>query len=282
MEKHTTPPCLRYSLTYTTVLIRHGGGTIARGECTTQCVVSFLSACTPIWLLKTVNPKVVEGGFTSRCLFVVSNEPKQLIPWPDGDDTEDDRSWMLHDLQRIREQAANSDAITLTDGGMTAYRKWYNERKRSYDSFKQSFEAREDAHVLRVAALMCINDGTWRIDHHHVAKAVQLIAEVKDSGALIFEGGEMRTKYAISLDAVRSSLISAGMDPIPKHQLTRKCRRGLEMNDFNALLEVLHEIGAVQRFMDVHQDRGKPTEYYRGTNLLMGRGLGEQVLDRFM
>lgn len=261
---------------------RHGG-TIVRGESVQRNIwLSFLSASTPIWLLKTVNPNVVEGGFTSRCLFIVSNKPKHKIPWPDGTDTVDDRTWLLDDLRRMRAHAADADAITLTDGGMATYKRWYNARRRSFDTFRQSFEAREDAHVLRVAALLCINDGSWRIDHHHITRGIQLVQEVKQDSGLIFEGGEMRTKYASALDALRSMLISAGMDPIPRHQLTRRCKRGLDTDSFNSLLEVLHEIGAVQRFIDTTHERGKPAEYYRGTNILMARGLGEQVLEKFM
>jgi hypothetical protein len=262
---------------------RHGGGTIARGECFQRNVwFSFLSASTPIWLLKTVNPNVVEGGFTSRCLFVISNQPKHKIPWPDNDDTADERSWLLDDLRRIRERARNSDPILLTDGAMSTFRKWYNNRTHSLDSFRQSFESREDAHVLRVAALLCINDDTWRIDHNHIIRARDLVASVKTDSGTIFEGAEVRTKFATSLDAIRTALLSSGMDPIPRYQLSRKCRRDLDLAEFNALLEVLHEIGAIQKFLDPLQEKGKPAELYRGTRGLLAKGLGEQVLEKFV
>ena len=262
---------------------RHGGGTISRGECIQRNVwLSFLSASTPIWLLKAVNPNVVEGGFTSRCLFILSNEPKQRIPWPDGEDTADDRAWLLDDLRRIRAHATNSDPILLTDGALVTFRKWYNSRQHSLDMYRQSFEAREDAHVLRVAALLCINDDSWRIDHQHIAHAIRLVASIKETSATIFEGAEIRTKYASSLEAVRSQLISAGMDPIPKYTLARRCRRKLDKEEFDALLEALHEVGAVQRFADPMHERGRPAEYYRGTSVLLSKGLGELVVGKFV
>jgi len=260
---------------------RHGGGTIARGECVQRDVwLSFLSASTPIWLLKTVNPNVVEGGFTSRCLFIVSNTPKHRIPWPDGSDTEHDYAWLLADLRAVHERVMDSQPIGLTDGGMSTFTKWYKTRGRSLDPFKQSFEAREDAHVLRVSALLSINDGTWRIDHHHVSRSIKLIADVKQASSAIFENTEQRTKFAYSLDKIRAILVSRGMDPVPRSDLYRRARHTLSHEEFMSLVEVLHEIGAVQRFS--HQpDRGRPAEYYRGTNLLLARGLGEQVLDKF-
>jgi hypothetical protein len=86
---------------------RHGGGTIERGEIVQRNIwVSFLSASTPVWLLKTVNPNVVEGGFTSRCLFIVSNEPKSKIPWPDEDASSEDHAILLADLREIRKSCS--------------------------------------------------------------------------------------------------------------------------------------------------------------------------------
>jgi hypothetical protein len=262
---------------------RHGGGTITRGEMIQRNIwVSFLSASTPVWLLKTVNPNVVEGGFTSRCLFIVSNEPKDKIAWPSAADTDEDFAILTQDLREVRKRALIEQPITLTDAGMTAFTRWYKARTRSLDVFKLSFEAREDAHVLRVAALLCINDGSWRIDQTHVSRSIKLIDSVKDTSKDIFESGDLRSRHAYSLDRIRSTLISAGMDPVPRNELFRKARGKLSYNELTGLIEVLHEIGAIQRFISPPEHgRGRPVEYFRGTNLILGRGLGEQVLDRF-
>jgi hypothetical protein len=72
------------------------------------------------------------------------------------------------------------------------------------------------------------------------------------------------------------------MDPIPKYTLARRCRRKLDREEFDALLEVLHEVGAVQRFADPMHERGRPAEYYRGTSILLSKGLGETVLGKFV
>ena len=167
---------------------RHGG-TIIRGESIQRNVwLSFLSASTPVWLLKTVNPNVVEGGFTSRCLFILSNQPKKKIPWPSGEDESDERAWLLNDLRRIHVHASSGEPIVLTDGAMAAFRKWYNARGHSLDAYRQSFESREDAHVLRVAALLSVNDDTWRIDHGHIMRAIMLVKQVKGEGSYDLRG----------------------------------------------------------------------------------------------
>jgi len=259
---------------------RDAGGTIARGEVHQRRVwVSFISASTPVWLLKTVNPNVVEGGFTSRCYFVISNEPKKRIPWPEDADKDLLRD-LRDDMKIISVEASVRPAIQTTVSAIEAFTRWYNSRMRSYDSFKQSFEAREDAHVLRVAALLSVNDGSWMIKRSHVNVAIRLITEMKNSSGNIFESTEIRTKYAHALDIVRAQLISAGMDPVRRSALYIKCRYHVTQAEFGSLVEVLHEIGAIQRF-EFQQDRGRPVDYLRGTSLLLSNGLGENVLDRF-
>src|SRR4029077_1947987 len=119
------------------------------------------------------------------------------------------------------------------------------------DPFKQSFESREDAHILRVAALLCINDGSWVIKRSHIHVAVRVVATLKHTSSALFESAESRTKFAVAFDLVRATLMSAGMDPVPRHMLYRKCKGTIDNADFLTLIEVLHEIGAVQRF-EIH------------------------------
>jgi hypothetical protein len=260
---------------------RHGGGTIARGSSIQHDVwLSFLSASTPVWLLKTVNPNVVEGGFTSRCIFVISNKPKQSIPWPE-ETTDDARVLLLRDLQFIRSRARQHGPIVPTDQALSAFRVWYSKRTHALDPYRQSFEAREDAHVLRIAALLCVNDLSWQITAPHIRTAIELVESIKEGSSLIFEGSETRTKYASALDTIRSLLISAGMDPIPRSVIYRRCRVWLSYEEVNMLLEVLHEVEAVQRFTHKTGVRGRPVEYFRGTDTLLSKGLGETVLEKF-
>lgn len=261
--------------------IRHGGGTIARGEVLQRDVwISFLSASTPIWLLKSVNPNVIEGGFTSRCYFIVANERKQSIPWPKvGDPTLWDD--LCSDIKIIAAEARGRGPIDIDDTALAVFARWYDSREHSADPFRQSFEAREDAHVLRIAALLCVNDGSWRIKRGHVRIAIRIIGEVADSAGQIFEHAEQRTKYAMAFDTVRSELVSTGMDPIPRSRLYVKVRHHLPREDFQLLIDIMHELGTIQRF-SVPAERGPPTEYIRGTRLLLAKGLGEQVLEKFI
>jgi len=260
--------------------IRSGGGTIARGAVVQRDVwIHFLSASTPIWLLKTVNPNVIEGGFTSRCYFIVSNEPKRKIIWPEDPDRNLFQD-LCDDLRIISREAIARGPIPLSPTGRAAAERWYTNRDHSVDPFKQSFEAREDAHVLRISALLSINDGTWSIQRSHINVAIRLLSNLKESSAKIFTNTAARTKYALGFDTMRSVLVDVGMDPIPRHHLYRRCRHHLSHAEFIVMLETLHKYGAIQRFA-IDNDRGPPTDYIRGTTKLLSRGMGEQILEMF-
>lgn len=260
---------------------REGGGTIARGAVMQKNIwVNFLSASTPVWLLKTVNPNVVEGGFTSRCYFIISNTPKKRIPWPEDSD-KDLFQDICDDAKIIAAEAQLRGAVTVHPDAVRMFSTWYNDRIHALDPFKQSFESREDAHVLRLAALLCINDGSWIIKRSHINIAIRLTSAIKQDSGAIFEDSEARTKFAQALDVVRAALLSKGMDPIPRHRLFQKCRVYVSNDEFSTLLDVMHEIGAIQRFHLQKDQGGRPGEWVRGTQMIMSKGLGESVLERF-
>lgn len=260
--------------------VRSGGGTIARGAVLQQDVwLHFLSASTPIWLLKTVNPNVVEGGFTSRCYFILSNEPKRKVAWPEEPD-HDLFQDLCDDLRIIAAESSVRGPIPVSANARAAIERWYADREPSTDPFKQSFEAREDAHVLRIAALLSINDGSWNTKRSHIHVAIRLTNELKEQSGNIFTHSQTRTKMSMGFDTLRTLLVNTGMDPIPRHALFRRCRHHINNDEFNTLIETLQELGAIQRFY-VESERGRPTDFIRGTTLLMAKGLGAAVLDKF-
>jgi hypothetical protein len=280
---NTAMPMLLTDL-YDCPRIRQGGGTIARGESEQHNVwVSFLSGSTAIWLLQAVNPKVIEGGFTSRCLFVVTNEPKQLIPWPDDNNTDYERHMLMEQLRAVKKQAALCPEIQMAPTAMEMFAAWYHKRDHSVDPFKQAFEAREDSHVLRIAALLSINDGAWEIQCKHLRLAFKLVVELKLTSGAVFEHGVMRSKYAAAFDIIRTQLIGSH-DPIKRSSLVRKCRYFLQLEETNLLFETMHDMGLLRRFIYQPEMRGKGvqrTEYFHGTDKLIERGVAERVLERF-
>lgn len=285
MERYTAAmPALLTDL-YDCPASRKGGGSLYRGGVDQRGIfISFISASTPSWLLRSVNPNVIEGGFTSRCMFIVSDDPKRRIAWPNTEsvDTAATVARLVEQLEQVRELAQDNERISINETALRVFRLWYGKRKPSSDAYRASFESREDAHILRVAAFLCINDGSWIIQAPHLKVAIRIIDEIKQSSAKLFNHEAERSKIVQGIETARGVLLANELDPIPRSKLWLKCRNHLDHAEFTAMLDVLHEIGAIQRFIMKHDGAGRPIDLIRATKLLAGRGLIDALTERLI
>lgn len=279
-EKYTeTMPALLTDL-YDCPEIRDGGGTLGGNSQTLRNVfVSFLSASTPSWLLRAVNPDVIEGGFTSRVCFIVSEEPKRQSPWPEPlDDAL--RGKLQDDLRAIRDKAGSVSRIQISEGARRTYDKWYKNRTHYRDVFRASFQSREDAHILRLAALLSINDNTWVIQHTHIVAAIGIVTQVREDGAAIFEGTGSNSRLIIGIDKVRDKLLAAGINGLPQRELTKAVAGYMNAEHMTTALEIMKELGMVQQFQNIQVSRGRPVTIWRGTGALTASNALDKVAER--
>ncbi len=266
---------------YDSPSIRSSPGTLLRGPTHLSNVyISFLSASTPSWLIRAVNPDVVEGGFTSRCLFVVSDKRKRKVAWPSDDDTnvaEELKTRMLG----IRALAEKRPKIALTASALRKFSRWYNERTQNRDPFRSSFEAREDTHVLRLAGLLSINDEAWQINDYHIGAAIKIISEIKAAGADLFISIVTPTGLARAIEKLRTILYEAGNDGISQNRLREKMRTVLSAERLRIALDIMHELDMVQRFSGVKtgDKAGRTATIWRATSHLMVTGVINRVLE---
>jgi hypothetical protein len=260
--------------------IRSGGGSFVRGDMRLDNVyLNFLSASTPSWLIRAVNPDVIEGGFTSRVLFVVSEKRKKCNPWPEKPDEELHTSIINH-LERIKREASDIPKVAISKGGRSKFEAWYRRREVKRDPFRKSFQSREDGHILRVAALLCINDQTWEIQATHISAAIRIIEEVREDGALIFEGTGTHGRTISGIDNLRDMLLAAGMNGVTQAQLTKRVQAWINASTVRAALDVMHEMDMVQKFTGIQLGRGRPSTLYRATRYLIDSKSLEKVMER--
>lgn len=251
-------------------------GTLKSGELQQENVyVNFLSASTPAWLVTAINPTVIEGGFTSRVIFVVEDDRKASIAWPtvrDADAT--DRLRGL--LRRTGEEGRSFGTIAISEGGLRKFTKWYNSRSNHNDPFQSSFEAREDDHVLRAAACLCINDGILEIQTTHVTTAIRVIMECKRRANQLFGGDFSQTaRLAEAVTRVREILLASGTDAIQHSVLQRKVSHKLDAKELKVLLSVMHESGMIQIF-----DIKAGGKMYRPTKAIEKFGVATEILSK--
>jgi hypothetical protein len=249
--------------------LRVGGGTLVRGRTTLRNVyVNFLSASTPSWLLRAVNPDVIEGGFTSRVIFIVAERPKRTAPWPERGSTELEQT-IRDRLSQISRTASSVRSIAISDGAKKKFSSWYKSRDIKRDPFRASFQSREDSHVLRIAALLSVNDDTWEIQNHHVIHAIRIITEAREDGAAIFEGTGSNSKLVLGVDAIRDKLLAAGMNGIKQSELTKAMQGYMNAEHVRTALDIMHDLDMVQRFDGIQLGKGRPTTMWRAKQSLL-------------
>jgi hypothetical protein len=256
-----------------------GTSTVIRGSLDTY--TTFLSASTPSWLAGAVNPDVVEGGFTSRCIFVHAERRKAKYAVPQQHAREANLyDELLADLDTFRSLSEKRDKLPLNQHALDEFTRWYNARPDSRDPYESSFESREDAHVLRIAGFLAINDGTWLIGSIHIRKAVRLVAMAKHWGSAIFSGRGLHSRTMDGIQKLRSVLLEAGLNPVTRSQVTHRLSRVCSGTEIGAILDVLHNLDMIQVFeVPVIVGSKRTKLVYRATQLLTDRGLMEQALD---
>ena len=239
--------------------------------------LSFLSASTPTWLVSHINQAVIEGGFTSRCLFIVEEQAKRRIAWPAGGD----QAELVDGLTTLMTQAKKTHSISVNKVAMESFTTWYSSRKEPQDEYYKSLFARADDHVLRLAACLCLNDGTHQIQDRHIGYAIQCIDDVVSRGGSLFAVDALENKARLLgvVDKVRRVLIEAGMDGKQHNLLYRTVVRKVSTQEFHLLMSIMHEIGCVQRF-EIKVEKGRPKTVYRATKALESAGLTESILSR--
>ena len=267
-EKYVeTMPTLLTDL-YDCPSIRTGGGSITRGRTLLRNVhINFLSASTPSWLLRAVNPDVIEGGFTSRVIFVVAEQPKVKSPWP-AQPPEALEDQLREQLLKMKDGAKKFPSIAISDGAKKKFSSWYKSRELRRDPFRASFQSREDGHILRVAALLSINDNTWEIQNHHVVSAIKLVTQAREDGATIFEGTGTSSRIVLGVDAVRDKLLAAGVNGVKQGELTKALQRYMDAKHVRIALDIMHELDMVQRFDGIQVGRGRPITMWRAKQSL--------------
>lgn len=265
---------------YDSPLQRTAGGTVSGGGITMRNVfVSLLTASTPSWLQTSINPNVIAGGFTSRCIFVVSDRPKGRIAWPtiaEGGADELDAH-----IIRMQERLPAYPTIELSASALQTFTRWYNKRQLHDDLYRTSFESREDAHVLRLAACLSINDGTFVIESEHIKIATEVINDAKLQGYELFTAQKQEhNRLETGIEHLRAVLVSSGVAGISMADLSLRMGRYLRGAELQTTLRIMHELALVSRFELRSNGAGRPKTIWRAAPAITAQSATEIIKQR--
>lgn len=120
--------------------------------------LNIISATTPAWLADNLPRQMLQGGFTSRCLFIFGDKKRQLVPYPSRlvniskiQKISDD---LIHDLEQI---AMLRGEVTLTEEAYKYGEKWYiDHNKKALHASEDlgGYMSRKQVHVHKLATVL--------------------------------------------------------------------------------------------------------------------------------
>lgn len=258
---------------------RSGYGTIKNGDIIIRNVfISSLSGSTPNYYLKVVSDEEIAGGFSSRNIVIPANGAKRKIAWTETDKT---IVSIIQAGQKINKLVNESQQreFTITNDAIRRYSNWYLRRKQSKDLYTRTFESREQDHVLKLAALLAVNDLRLAIKEQDVIQAIKIITKVKKKASTFFNyqiTQDSEDQMQVLMDKIRNYIYASGENGIKYRDLFMRVHNSCSKEDFEYILNLFHELDMIEKL----QPYKSKTVIYRGAKNLFNCNT-KQLLQKF-
>lgn len=234
-------------------------GTVGRGQRKIYgpCL-NILGASTKTWLQKCIPKSEIEGGFTSRIIFVVENKlPKTLVAWPEGgEELANDRLKLVADLKEIHQMAG---VFTPTPAAKEFFAWWYENHMRNVLPLNQDprmvgYMSRKGDTILKLSMV------------HSAATGDSLVIERKNLEWAIHEINEIESDWRMAFDGVGvvGGLTHDVMEYVRKKGKIPK-RELLEyfctLSPMTEVLKSIHDLKEMDEITD-GMDKKTGVEYY--------------------
>lgn len=160
--------------------------TVGDGErCVYGPCLNILGASTPAWLVKSIPANEMEGGFASRIIFVMEDQAKRAIAWPDlegtPEDTESKKRFLVAELKRIHEMRG---FFITTPEVREQGQKWYESHQRflraNTDQRFAGYYGRKFDTILKVCMILsAAESSSLEIRLPHFEQALALLQDIE-------------------------------------------------------------------------------------------------------
>lgn len=222
--------------------------------------LNILGASTKAWLKKCIPSSEMEGGFTSRIVFVVENKlPEKLIAWPELSDADNlDRLRLIEDMRHIFTLCGK---VEVTPDAKAMFTRWYEHHMkkvlpRNNDPRMSGYLSRKGDTILKLAIIRSVS-----LRSDLVLTKQDLVWANDEIDAL-----EIDWKMAFDGMSNVSSLTYKINDFVAKKTIVRKSELisyFAQMYPANEILKSIAELKGMEEIVDVEKlHEGKRLEYY--------------------
>lgn len=210
--------------------------------------LNILGASTQAWLKKCIPASEMEGGFTSRVVFVVENKgPDTVVAWPKVDESKRAmRTKLVEDLATIHSLVGE---VEVTDKARALFSKWYEFHMRNVvpdcsDPKMSGYLGRKGDLLLKLAMIRSVtlrND--LRCDEQDMFWAGDILENIEPEMKASFEGLGASVSGEITYE-IRNYIRNRG-NPVDKAELKRAFAKNAPGYEVERCLEDLLEMGEI-------------------------------------
>lgn len=236
-----------------------GHGTVSQGTTTIKNPwLNIIGCTTPSWLRNNFPQHMIDGGLTSRCVFVYGDRKRHLIAYPDevipDGEYHEYEGRLLDDLRQI---AAMSGPMIITEEARNWGREWYEslwaDRPVEMASDRYTgYLSRKQTHMHKLAMILsAARSNSMVIDKAHLEEALVLLGDIEGDMIKVFEsiGVVDEAKHVAELIAL---VRAHGF--LTSEQLWAQVQNVMSQRDFIAALSAAVQGG---RFMKTSRDGNK-------------------------
>ena len=220
--------------------------------------LNLLGGTTPDWMSTMLPQAAIGGGFTSRCIFVVERDRKEIIPDPTLTKFQKDmRKKLLKDLEAIN---LLKGEMRFTDRALDKYEDWYRAYSAEPPFMSSNFDgycSRRAAHARKLAMVLSVSRGNdMMVNEGDFDRALKILTTTEQTMPQAFTGLG-RARYSDLNELVLSYMVASGKTEFKHSELLRHFYNDLDAYTLGIVMQTLIEMRVVEPVlsMDGKADR---------------------------
>ena len=156
--------------------------------------INIIGATTPAWLADNLPRQMIDGGFTSRCVWLYSEAKKMYIAYPQRrvvlGDHEAKKANLIHDLEHI---STLRGEFWMTEDAYKLGEEWYEKHQQLLEAMPEGndglggYMARKQGHIHKLAMVISASyKDDLSINAEDFRKALVIMEEVEKDYPKIF------------------------------------------------------------------------------------------------
>lgn len=183
---------------------------------------------------------------------------------------------LLAEFERIDVAKQSQFTMTVLPDAHDVLNRWNHARSASHNKMQAAFESVEHLHLVKVAALLALNDSQCAVNGTHMYNAIKLIRHVKKSTFDALSYGYAKDKAALALEKITEILRTRQLEPLKSRDLYLSVRQWIDVDTFHFCMDIMHELKFVTKFAS--SGTGRKIICYKATDALLNDNVVRQVL----